>query len=194
MKKILMMIGTACLTLAMMAACSKKSDADFSRAENTTPAELMETEWFSDKFAVWNNYRIYPDGTFFNRATKVWFSGSVDAGTIKAGNGLYFGPKRFVSNMVTSGTSGGGCRTNNAVYIEGYPAFQGSKVILHPTYKRVRSKSVCSTSDDFDRDEKAGTEEYTWQLGSESDPDGYQYYTLTLTDKNGNSAVFYRRK
>ena len=200
MNKFLLLALSAFLSGTLALACTKADKTGFKDETiphvNTTPAELLETEWLTSKFAVWNGYRIYHNGEFYNTQTKVWYSGEVDAAGLSpdGGTGLYFGNKRFVSTIVTSFSSGGGCRTNNAFYTEGVPEFKGNQLIFHPVLKRGKSKSVCSTSDDYEKTFQAVKEEYTWTLGTETDSDGYAYYTLTLTDKQNKSSVFYRRK
>ena len=197
MNKILLLALTAFFSITMSQACTKEDviDADTPK-ENTIPAELMETEWLTSKFSVWNSFRIYHNGEFYNPQTKVWYSGLTYAAELDpdGSSGIYFGNKRFVSTMVSSGSTGGGCRTNIAYYTEGVPEFKGNQLILHSTLQRGKAKSVCSPSENFDKDFDAPKETYTWSLGVETDPDGYQYYTLTLTDNNNNSSIYYRRK
>lgn len=196
MKQFLILLSTTILTGAIVMAC-KKSDSE-KTPPDTTPAELKGTEWVLEKFAVWNGYRIYHEGEIWNAKTEVWNSGGVDAASLDPDGttGIYFGTSRFVSSIISSTRSGGGCILNQQSYVEGYPEFSGNKVIFRPKMKRVRSKGVCSNDGNFDRYESAPVEEYTWSVGTETDPapDYYQYYKLTLTDKDGNSAVFYRKK
>ena len=200
MSRFLLLTLMAFFSFTITQACNKE-DGLVTEAENipnvnTTPAELLETEWLTSKFAVWNSYRIYHNGEFYNPQTQMWYSGRTDAADLDpdGGTGFYFGNKRFVTTIVSSASSGGGCRTNNAFYTEGVPEFKGNKLIFHPTLQRGKSKSVCSPSDDYDKNFQAVKEEFTWAMGTETDPDGYAYYTLTLTDKNNNTSVFYRRK
>jgi hypothetical protein len=196
MNRSLLLLIAAFFSLTFAQACTKVNEEGSIPNANTTPAELMGTEWLTSKFAVWNGFRIYHNGEFYNPQTKVWYSGLLDAAALHpdGGTGLYFGNARFVSTIVSSASSGGGCRTNNAMYTEGVPEFKGNQLIFHATLKRGKSKSVCSISDDYEKDFKATKEEYTWAVGVETDSDGYQYYTLTLTDKNNNASIFYRRK
>jgi hypothetical protein len=199
MNKFLLIAITVFFSITITQACTKEmggsNNPDIPNA-NTTPTELLETEWLTSKFAVWNSNRIYHNGEFYNPRTKVWYSGLTYAAELDpdGGTGIYFGNKRFVSTNVSSLSTGGGCRTNNAYYTEGVPEFKGNKLILHPTLQRGKSKSVCSPEGNYEKDFQAPKEEYTWALGTEADSDGYEYYTLTLTNKDNNTFTYYRKK
>jgi hypothetical protein len=163
------------ITAAMLVttqAC-KKNDARNANpgnlpSQNSTPAELLETEWLTSKFAVWNGYRIYHNGEFYHPGTKVWYSGRTDPADLDpdGGTGLYFGSKHFVTTIVSSSSSGGGCRTNSAFYTEGIPEFTANKIIFHPVLKRGISKSVCSPDNNYEKDFPVTKEEYAWTLGT----------------------------
>lgn len=119
---------------------------------------------------------------FFNPTTGSWGAPS--------GTGMFFEftADGYYEKGVLLQSSLYGCTMSFLAYDRGTMTVAGDRIVLYPTYGRIKSVDNCVAANNYERPDELQPETILWELGL----DEYGTQTLWLRYENGNPSAFHR--
>ena len=81
------------------------------------------------------------------------------------------------------------CTSTFYAYNKGTMTVEGDKIVLYPTYGKIKSLDNCVANNNYEKPDQLQSETILWQLGR----DEYNVETLWARYPNGDPSAFHRR-
>ncbi|MGH7598829.1 MAG: hypothetical protein ACREOI_20945 [bacterium] len=155
------------------AAADGGNDGGNNTPRTAVPAPLAAA-WYSGTVSSVN---------FFNPNTGQWAAPS--------GTGMFykFTADGYYEKGVLLQSSLYNCTMTFFAYNKGTMTVEGDKIVLYPTYGRIKSVDNCVASNNYEKPDELASETILWQIG----PDEYGFEKLWLRYPNGNPSPFHHR-
>jgi hypothetical protein len=118
---------------------------------------------------------------FYNPTTGSWGAPS--------GTGMFFKftPDGYYEKGVLLQSSLYGCTMTFFAYNKGTMTVEGDKIVLYPTYGKIKSVDNCVADNNYDKPDQLKSETMLWERGQ----DEYGVETLWLRYPDGNPSAFH---
>lgn len=161
----------------LVTGCSKNNDSINEPGDLTPRTNIpsnLAREWYTGNISSIN---------FFNSATGQFSS--------PTGVGMYFkfSNEGYYEKGVILQSSLYGCSSTFYAFNKGTVVIDGNKMILYPTYGKIKSEDNCVSSNNYEKPDQLSEETMIWQIGM----DEYNLETLWLSYESGDPSAFHIR-
>lgn len=152
---------------------AKDDENDPATPRTNVPGQLV-AEWYTGTVSSVN---------FFNPVTGAWGAPS--------GTGIFFKftPDGYYEKGVLLQSSLYGCTMTFFAYNKGTMTVEGNKIVLYPTYGRIKSVDNCVAENNYEKPDELHNETIFWEIG----PDDFGNEVLWLRYETSNPSAFYQR-